>query len=134
MQFIINEVANIDTREGFVVKIETMIGDADGSDSIEIGPFEKDKEEHLLEELIDLCIRMSMAYPNGRGGDDDYNHIESFDKWFSEYGDVEGRDEIEHLTEFSWPTDPQTWGQQGYQNYEVVYIKNGVEYPVTIKH
>jgi hypothetical protein len=135
MQFIINEKTNIDTREGFVVKIETMIGDADGEGLIEVGPFEKDKEEHLLEELIKLCIKLSRAYPNGRGGDDGYNHIEGFEKWFSEYCDEEeNQEEIEHLTEFNWPTDPQTWGQQGYKSYEIIYIKNGIEYPVTIKH
>lgn len=131
MRFKVAKKPKEDNRKGYLLIIDTMIGDADGYDTVEVGCFQEN-ELHLLEEVIGVCDRMIEAYPNGRGGDDDYNHIEGFEKWFTE--DYEDNIEnIEHLAPFQWSYSTDGYYMQNsIEGYKVVYLDNGEEYEVDI--
>lgn len=116
MEFIIKGQPKIDKRNGYILKVDAMIGDADGDKDVELGPFKKGEEDQL-QDAIETCDRMLKAYPGGRGGGDDYNHIEGFEKWF----------------EYDWPSDPMSHGQCSITGYSLIYIENGQEYDVQIK-
>jgi hypothetical protein len=134
MEFKVSKKPKKDTRKGYLLIIETMIGDADGEDTVEVGCFQKN-ELHLLEEVIEVCDRMIDAYPHGRGGDDDYNHVKGFNKWFTEdcYDDEDEIKEIEHLAPFDWSYRPDGNGiQNSIEGYKVIYLDNGKEYKVEI--
>lgn len=112
-------------REELVVEIKVMFGDADGYQTFEVGPF-KNENKKDLQDLLQTCERMSKAYPHGRGGGSDYNHVDGFNRWF----DLENTtdDEYESLSEFvqntggDWPYEPDGMGyQSSYQSYKLFY-------------
>ncbi len=111
----------------YMVEIETMYGDADGWGKIEVGGFPPTEEgEKLLVDQLDTLERMGMAYPNGRGGGDDYNHVEGFDRWFN-CDDILEDEWIampELLRELStdWEYSPDGYGHQaGYEGYDIFF-------------
>jgi hypothetical protein len=140
MKFVVTGTSNVpDYRDAFVVEVQVMYGDADGYGDFEIGPFAKDKDDALLEDFVTLCKGMDAAYPHGRGGDDNYNHVPGFNEWF---------DSENHLTEEEWealpqrqrdlgrdwPYDPQGDGvQASFEKYEVFYYdETGVKFDVKV--
>ena len=137
MKFIKSKVPKKDIRKGYLLIISTMAGDGDGYEDIEVGCFQED-ELHLLEEVINVCDRMTEAYPHGRGGDDEYNHIEGFYRWFSQdCEDIDGNEmdisDIEHLAPFHWTHDSSGWySSNSIDGYKVVYLEDGYEYQVEI--
>lgn len=90
-------------RNKFVVTIQFMYGDADGSGT-EIVVF-KETEKPLVIEFLNFLARCGNAYPGGRGGCDDYNHVEGWDKWCS--GECE-----ENIPQLDWQGDPACDGAQ----------------------
>lgn len=131
MKFIKGNNPKKDSRKGYLLIIETMIGDADGYESLEVGCFQEN-QLHLLEEVINVCDRMTKEYPHGRGGDDEYNHIEGFQRWFSE--DYKGNySDIENLAPFEWCYSSDGYCMQNsIDGYKVIYLENGEEYEVKI--
>lgn len=110
----------------YVVEIETMYGDADGYGQIVIGGFKPAQDEAHMVDLLDTLDRMGGAYPNGRGGGDDYNHVEGFERWFS----IENipKDEYEKLPETikslstDWEYSPDGYGfQASYEGYDIFF-------------
>lgn len=85
-------------RGKFVVTVTFMYGDADGSGSEEI-VFDKTQERELID-FLNFLGRCASAYPGGRGGSDEYDHIEGWDKWVNE----ETHDEA--LPWLEWQADP----------------------------
>lgn len=85
-------------RNKYVVTVEFMYGDADGdgTEQVAFGPNQKD----LLMEFLNFLSRCANAYPNGRCGGDDYNHVEGWGKWV----DYDGRGNNPTL---EWQGDPQ---------------------------
>lgn len=109
-------------KNGYYITVNFMYGDADGFVDREIGPFTED-EMDLLYDAIETLERCVHAYPNGRCGDDTYDHIKGFSKWFGfEYDD---EDEIpEQAIEMEY--EPDGWGgQASFEYYTVNYYKNG---------
>lgn len=90
-------------RDKFVVTVEFMYGDADG-EGIEQVAFGKNQKD-LLVEFLNFLSRCANAYPGGRGGCDDYDHIEGWSKWV----DYEGGGNNPTL---EWQNDPQGDGFQ----------------------
>jgi len=136
MKFIVNKEENKkEIKNGYLLVINTMIGDADGYDTVEVGYF-KEEELHLLEEVIDLCERMKNAFPHGMGGGDDYHDVEGFLRWFddgAEDYDIDNAD-IAHLAPFEWSYSPDNWGDQNsLTDYYVLYYKDDIEYDVSIE-
>lgn len=129
-------------RNQFVVEVEVMYGDADGSDVLEISGFQKDCEVSMfhMEYLLKTLIEMKDAYPHGRGGMDTYNHIEGFSKWFN--GEIEDVEWYESLTrleqkfyeEADWPYNPPSYDiQASYESHEVFYYDgHGTKHKVKI--
>lgn len=101
MRFIIGApIANSHTPESYEVEVKVMFGDGDGYDTFIVGPFLKDKDEELLQHLIETLERMEQAYPHGRGGGDEYNHVEGFAAWFEEdYDEEEATEDGDTLAE-----------------------------------
>lgn len=123
----------------YVVEIETMYGDADGFGRIAVGGFKKDEEEEYLKDLLETCERMDEAYPRGRGGYDNYDHVEGFNKWFNiddttdeEYNAMSQREK--ELSAY-WEYNPQCdGGHASFYGYKVFYYdENGVKYEVSVK-
>ena len=124
--------------DSYVVEVETMYGDADGWGRVIVGDF-KIGEEEYLEDLLKTCERMDEAYPHGRGGWDNYNHVEGFNKWFSiddttdeEYDSMSAR--MKELAS-EWEFDPQSDGSHAsFYGYNVFYYdKNGVKHSVSVE-
>jgi hypothetical protein len=134
-----------------MIEASAMFGDADGYDSVELGPFQNN-EEHLkyLEEAIIACDDMEKAYPHGRCGYDNYHsdnekdegYVAGFDLWFNNdnFDDDYDYDEEDYDEEnededdcednkdprlklgCSWPSCPDGYGSQAsFDEYKVFY-------------
>lgn len=124
----------------YIVECKAMYGDADGYGQLDYGEFKFGRDEDILVEFIEFCERMKNAYPHGRGGYDDYDHIEGFYKWFNQ--DDMDNDEWETMDErikkfcnFYWLRDPQGDGMQAsFKGYKVFhYDVTGAKFNVTVK-
>jgi hypothetical protein len=154
-----NPVLVKEKPNSYVVEVTAMHGDADGYDTIQIGPFYKDEDEAALESLLQTLDNMDKAYPYGRSGIDEYYNTEGFMAWFddadytedtyinayrpsnvpySEY--VESRNIVVAFTEKNnielpyWPSDVQSndGSSAGFDKYEIFYYdENLVKYHVT---
>ena len=132
-------------RSQFVVEVEVMYGDADGSDVLEISGFKENCETSMthMEFLLNTLLRMKDAYPHGRGGMDTYDHIEGFLKWFSGEMLDELREWYEGLARFEqkfyeqaeWPYNPPSYDvQASYSSHKVFYYdEHGNKHKVTVK-
>lgn len=110
----------------FVVVVDIMYGDADGYDKLTVHGFKKDNDESLLIDLIETLERMGKAYPRGRGGSDDYNHVEGFNSWFAveclSEEEYESLSEIQKSFSEDWKCAPGGYGIQGsYKGYNIYY-------------
>lgn len=130
-------------KDCFVFKIETMIGDADGYDSIVLEGFKKDCEESkkMMVDLVNTLNGMLKAYPNGRCGGDDYDHVDGFNRWFAEDLLDELEEWYESLSNFEksiydqaqWPYNPYGDSQQSIESYKIFYYDEfGNEYDVSV--
>lgn len=123
----------------YVVECEAMYGDADGEGILEVGGFAKGKDEIYLEDFLGFCERMKVAYPHGRGGYDDYNHIEGFDKWFDADNladeDYHALPEKVKFLSTYWLNDPQGDGMQAsFEGYKVFYYdEQGIKYNTSVE-
>lgn len=112
--------------DSYSVEIETMRGDADGYETITVGPFYRGKHEENLQSLLETLDRMGKRFPNGMGGRDNYKDVLGYEQWFGEIWNMEiaerdytelldkhGREVHEKLIELaepvvedmSWPFD-----------------------------
>lgn len=78
-------ILNNSPKNKFKIEVSLMHGDGDHYNTVE---FQCENKEEVIE-LIDLFDRMIKEYPNGRGGNDNYYHIDGF----------------EELTKSEWPWD-----------------------------
>lgn len=123
----------------YIVRCEAMYGDADGYGELLIGPFKRNQDEEHLQDFIQFCERMKREYPWGRGGGDDYNHVEGFNKWFC--SDNLSEEEYEALPQTVkdvgdyWLNDPQSDGSQAsFEGYSVFYYdENGAKFNVSVR-
>ena len=138
-------------KNGYYITIRFMYGDADGYAFREMGPFSKD-EKHLLFDAIETIERCVYAYPRGKGGDDGYEHIPGWAKWFGDedyyddedWGDYEDEDEEEDCEEekesLCQPPQaiPMEYTHDGwhspatFKDYEVKYYENGQPYECNV--
>lgn len=121
----------------FVIEVKGMYGDADGYGSLSYGPFHHTEQE-LMTSFIEFLDRMAAAYPHGRGGYDDYYHVEGFKEWMDadsltqeEYDALPKR--IKELSQY-WLNEPQGDGMQAsYNGFKVFYYNPyGVKYDVEV--
>lgn len=75
-------------RDCYSVQINVMHGDGDHYEFLTVDGFRRDIAEDidLLESLLTTLTKMYEAFPNGRGGSDEYNYrhvTPDFDAWFS---------------------------------------------------
>ena len=109
-------------KDVFILTCVAMFGDADGYETVKVGQFTNtDAGKEGLEEAIRCCDRMEKKYPYGKGGEDSYDDVEGFNKWFLD-GD-------------NWPSDPYTDYQivASFDSYKVTYFDpEGIEHPVKI--
>lgn len=114
-------------EEGFYVDIEFMYGDADGYTNRTVGPFYPNQKEYLIQflNMLEACLN---AYPNGRGGDDEYEDVVEILKIWNfayEEDDVPNIDkELEKVVEqikFYWEYDICGYGEATIENYNVTY-------------
>lgn len=128
-----------DYRNQYVVECEAMFGDADGKGMVVIGGFIKGQDEEHLEDLLQTCERLEKAYPYGRGGGDDYDHIDGFGRWFRP--DNLSEEEYNSLPECvrdlcaEWLLEPDGMGHQAsFEGYKVFYYdENGVKFNVAVE-
>jgi hypothetical protein len=124
MEILIGEpVPNLHTPDTFEVVVTSMIGDADGFPSFTVGPFVRGIDDEVLDSFLQLMTAMSLAYPNGRGGNDDYEHVDGFNDWFG-YENMPSSIAVfcERLgIEMYWPNDPHFDGVLSFRNAQVFY-------------
>lgn len=136
---ILGEAEAPNYRDKYVVECEAMFGDADGKGMVVIGGFVMGKDEEYLADLLQTCERLTKAYPHGRGGGDDYDHIEGFNRWFRP--DNLSLEEWESLPKAvqdlssEWLMEPDGMGHQAsFEGYEVFYYdENGVKFNVAVE-
>ena len=114
------------------IAIKFMYGDADGYTTTKLFIPYNEKNEMELPRFLTFLENCDKAYPCGRGGNDDYDHVEDYDRY------VEGEDCPKGLDEnfiFCWEYEPDGSGMQaGYENYEITYFdENNVEYLVEVE-
>lgn len=139
MELILMKKQGIKHQNMYMVECEAMFGDADGEGQVNIGGFVRGQDEALIEDLLKTCERLVKAYPNGRGGSADYNHIDGFNRWFD--ADALPEEEYDALSEVhqnfiaDWLYEPNGMGQQAtFKGYKVYYYdENGVKHDVRIK-
>ena len=123
---IIKNRVNEPVKNGFYIEITFMFGDADGYQTEEMGPF-SNEELPLLCDALDTINRCMIAYPNGRGGGDTYNHVDGFEKWF----DTDNEDAPKQAIDMVYT--PDGWGDQAeFEYYHVFYYDNGQKYDCEI--
>lgn len=114
-------------KEGFYVEIEFMYGDADGWKNKTVGPFYPNQKEYLIQflNMLESCLN---AYPNGRGGDDDYEDVvETLKIWNFAYeeDDIPNIDKkLEKVVKqinFDWEYDICGYGEADIRDYNVTY-------------
>ena len=136
-------------KEVYEIVIEFIHGDADHFTQETIGTF-TENELDLLEEAVIICRKMKKSYPQGRGGDDNYNDsednqediengwIKDYNLWFSpdnyccEHPEDEHNPRIKKAIEH--PYDIAGCGNEAtFENFEVIYYdKNGMVYEVDV--
>lgn len=89
------------------VTICFMEGDADGYTYKKI----LISDEAILKEFVDFCFRCAVAYPHGKGGMDDYTHIEGYYRFVEEDDEDADEDEpVECLALLDgWPMHDWEW-------------------------
>ncbi|MNJ90173.1 hypothetical protein D3C87_77670 [compost metagenome] len=99
----------------YEVKVAIMHGDGDHYNDIN---FQSKNEEEIIQ-FIDLFDRMIKEYPHGRGGGDNYDHLDNFEK----------------LTKESWPWDITSDDTHAsIQGYDVFYYNElGIKHQVEVK-
>lgn len=107
-------------EQGYVIVVNWMYGDADGWSTSEIGTFSEEEKDKLFDAIV-VCKRMEMAYPNGRGGYDDYNSVDGFYRWFST--DEEESEEKAIDMEY----EPYDNCQASFESFEVFYYNENGE-------
>ena len=129
MNFKIGEKIPRDSYNGYILKINTMQGDADGYNSVEVRP---GNNVFILEDILLTCKRMEKKYPCGRGGGDDYNEVEGFEKWFSEESTLKEGTKEYSVAPFEWPSD--SYGHQdSIDGWDLTYQQDGELYKVEVK-
>jgi hypothetical protein len=132
------------TPNSFEVEILTYWGDADGYNTLVMGPFVKDQDEVALQGLLETLHRLSVAYPHGRSWLDTLDGIEGFAGWFAQDADSEDDEDTEadaigrawreaqlgqHVY---WPVDANIDMQDSYQSHKIFYYdENQEQYAVT---
>lgn len=128
-----------DYRNKYFVECEAMFGDADGEATVIVGGFLKGRDEEVLEDFLLTCERLSNAYPNGRGGGDEYNHVEGFNRWFQveslERDEWDSLPEVVQILSADWVMEPDGMGHHAtFEGYEVFYYdENGVKFNVAVE-
>lgn len=127
-------------EEGFYVDIEFMYGDADGYTNRTVGPFYPNQKEYLIQflNMLEDCLN---AYPNGRGGEDDYEDVvEELKIWDLAYEEDDTPDIDENLEKvveqigFEWEYDICGFGEAEIMSYNVTYYDKLTGYHhVTLK-
>jgi len=131
---VIREEIKNNKQSGYYVTVDYMYGDADGYNAVEYGPFKKGQEKYLaaFANMLEECVE---AYPNGRGGDDNYeNEVPAFAVWamlndYKKYnytidGDKLTKEDIGIIENvgFEVETTPDGWGTQAtICSYKAIY-------------
>ncbi|MDF2534010.1 MAG: hypothetical protein K0R18_167 [Bacillales bacterium] len=101
----------------YEIKVNIMHGDADHYEDL---TFHLETEDEV-NQYIDLLDRMEAEYPHGRGGGDDYDHLDGFNELLGD----------------DWPGDvtSDSMYQASMDGYVVTYYdENGVEYEVEVQY
>jgi hypothetical protein len=150
-------VPDTHTPHSFEVEVTAMFGDADGYETIVVGPFLADnpKSAEAVVSIVQTLKRMEAEYPNGRGGggDDEYYHVPGYEAWFGAFAAdteelylQETRSDLSYeefrkdsdLAEYfkiypDWPYDTHSDSQASYDAHEVFYYdQNRVKHTVAI--
>lgn len=132
------EVTKENPRNTYRFEIHTYFGDADAYETLNLLLKSKSK---AIEFANFLKNQMAVAYPNGRGGGDEYNYknspdVPDWEKWFGDgYEEDEKTGEYKKVSnpEFPevWPSNWEYWGEASYDYANIFYFdEEGREYAV----
>lgn len=89
MQLTISDPVPAVTTDGYMVEIETMMGDGDGYRVLTVGPFKRGEQESSLQSLLETLKRMDGAFPRGMSGEDNYDDVLGYYEWFCAVRSIE---------------------------------------------
>ena len=124
-------------KDCYVVEVTGRFVASSGTAVMNMGGFHPKTDEIHLADLIETLERLVTAYRYGRGEDDEYYHIDGYEKWFAQSSLLEK--EIQQLPTtvqehgVEWLADPA--GKPGsratFASYELYYFdENGTKYQV----
>jgi hypothetical protein len=93
MQIDIGDPVPAVTNDGFMVEIETMMGDGDGYRTLAVGPFKRGEQEASLQSLLETLQRMDGKFPRGMSGEDNYDDVLGYYEWFCAVRSIEDLNE-----------------------------------------
>lgn len=70
--------------DGYMVEIQTVMGDADGYRDFSVGPFKRDGQEASLQSALGTLRRMKNKVPRG-----DYDDVLGYMEWFCAVRSIE---------------------------------------------
>jgi hypothetical protein len=152
MPFTIGDAVPVEhTPNSYEVEVTAMFGDADGYETVMVGPFPEGAAdtEKAMTSLIETLLRMEAAYPHGRGGGDvdadTYYHVKGFEAWFGAFrADTEESYTAESRSGFpyevflqdyynddfntypDWPREPYAYNQGSYDHYVIYYYDHNL--------
>lgn len=77
MQLAINDPVPAVANDGYMVEIQTVMGDADGYRDFTVGPFKRGGQENSLQSVLETLRRMENKVPSG-----DYDDVLGYQEWF----------------------------------------------------
>lgn len=89
MQIVISDPVPAVAIDGYMVEIETMMGDGDGYRALTVGPFKRGEQEASLQSLLETLKRMDEKFPRGMSGDGNYDDVLGYYEWFCAVRSIE---------------------------------------------
>lgn len=89
MQIVISDPVPAVAIDGYMVEVQTMMGDGDAYRDFTVGPFKRGGQESSLQSLLETLTRMEDKFPYGMGGTDSYNDVLGYYEWFCAVRSIE---------------------------------------------
>lgn len=112
----------------YVFELTFMIGDADGYPT-ETVVFNEGQEDEVVR-FANFISRCMVAYPHGKGGYDNFEHIEDYARYIE---DFEPEEECEQLHVLHWPMQDYEFYSSPNKMELYYYNESGTKFNVNLK-
>lgn len=122
-------------KNQFKFIIELMGGDADAFFTQEVLV---DKDNPYLSRFVEFLNNCKNHYPNGKGGDDDYNEVPDYWLFIDEWADILTPEQMQEVNKcninMDWESNEEYFGISSFVKYSITYFDVlGLEREVNLK-